>query len=136
MVGDHGRRGEPPDEALQDFDSAVATGTRFFEWVLQRDRLIERVLRLASERGLVEDEVRMLVAIGRQQHEDSDEPTGTSLAAELEISQPLASQHLVRLRDMGLVESHPGLFDRRSQVARLTLAGKRMLVALFAQRRS
>ncbi len=56
----------------------------------------------------------MLVTIGRYQHEDSDQPTGTSLAAELQISQPLVSQHLGPLRDMGFIKTQPGLFDRRT----------------------
>lgn len=134
-MNDDGQGAERLDDDAEGFDSAVTAGMRFFDWVLTRDRLIRRVLTLAADQGLGEDEVRMLVTIGRHQHEDSDGPTGTTLATDLQISQPLASQHIGRLRDMGFVKTQPGLFDRRVQVARLTPAGMRMVTALFGQLR-
>lgn len=124
-----GRSTELPVE----FEEAVNVGAGFFAWLHKSDEFVRWVLRDAREGGLDETDVRLLVEIGRHQREDSDEPTGSSLGALLGLKQPSASGRLRRLQLEGLVESQPGLFDRRRRVFRLTRAGQWRLVRLFAR---
>jgi DNA-binding MarR family transcriptional regulator len=85
---------------------------------------------LLASHGLGQAHHRALYFIGRQ----NDQTVGTILAL-LGITKQSLGRVLQNLIDQGLVETRPGLRDRRQKLLRVTAKGRQIEAELFARMR-